>query len=71
MKCPFCSENMNEGFINSRMDITFTKEKVAPGEDPTSDSEAIFLPEESRFNEDNKAAYYCTSCERVVVKPNY
>lgn len=71
MKCPFCEENMQSGFINARMDIVWTPEKKAHDEDPTLDPHAILLPEESRFDEENKAAYYCHSCERVVVKPKF
>lgn len=69
MKCPFCAEEMKNGFINSRMDITFTHSEIERGEDPTTRDDYIFLPEESRFEEENKPAYYCADCERVVIKP--
>lgn len=71
MKCPFCEEKMQLGYINARLDIVWTPEKKAHDEDPTLDPHAILLPEESRFDEENKEAYYCHNCERVVVKPKF
>lgn len=71
MNCPFCEEKMQPGFINARMDIVWTPTKKAHDEDPTLDPHAVLLPEESRFDEENKPSYYCKSCDRVVVKPKF
>lgn len=71
MNCPFCETDMKQGYINARMDIVWTPTKKTMDEDPTLDPEAVLLPEESRFEEENKEAYYCESCDRVVVKPKF
>ena len=71
MKCPFCEGNMENGYINARMDIVWTPEKKAHDEHPALDPGAVLLPEESRFDEENKEAYYCHDCERVVVKSKF
>ncbi len=67
MKCPYCGDEMESGFIKSGRSIYWGKEQVV---DP------LFYPDDIKVNKFSLGAlfggnyveaYHCSSCKKIVV----
>ncbi|SHE33593.1 hypothetical protein SAMN02745249_00236 [Atopostipes suicloacalis DSM 15692] len=64
MKCPYCEEEMDKGFVQSARNIFWSTEEkklvFAPGK---SDD----IPIASGFNGATKESYFCKNCKKIII----
>ncbi|MDN6731872.1 MAG: PF20097 family protein [Atopostipes suicloacalis] len=64
MKCPYCGEEMAEGFVQSARNIFWSTQK----------KKVVFAPSKAEdisiangFNGASKESYFCRKCKKVII----
>lgn len=67
MKCPFCNEEMKEGFVSTmtRSAICWTREKVQ-WDSATNDDEFVALTETNPLTTVSIPAFRCDKCGKII-----
>ena len=63
MKCPYCGEEMQQGYIQSRDGVYWTEKKlIIPAVVPLGGGKYVKLSQES-----TAIAYFCKPCKKVIM----
>lgn len=64
MKCPYCGEEMEQGFLQGRNRIAWVKKKHLIS---TLPKEGEVLLENNTFKDFTLTAFICKSCKKIIV----
>lgn len=68
MKCPYCNEEMEKGFIQCRDGVTWTPKKQWIAALSSLGAGAIKIGKDSGLSTNSVAeAYHCEQCKKVII----
>ncbi len=68
MKCPYCNEEMDQGFIQCRDELSWSPKKRAVAALPAVSSKSIDLATEFGALSGRAAlAHNCTTCKKIII----
>lgn len=68
MKCPYCNEEMEVGYIQSRDNLSWNKKKKLVASLSFLGKDSIILSQDgSMFSGSDVIAYNCTKCEKMII----
>ncbi len=67
MRCPYCSEDMKRGVIESPHEINWKPQKAKLFANALFHKDAIILSEVSFFKGSCVIAYCCEKCKKIII----
>lgn len=68
MKCPYCGEEMELGYIQCRDQIIWDTKKRAVAALPSLRDDAVLLKSgEGPFSGASVSAYHCRKCQKIII----
>ena len=68
MNCPYCSKEMEKGYINGRDHVRWIPEGVYPGDAWMYEEESVVLAKIGLVSSAKAESWYCPDC-RMVITP--